>query len=102
MGIVYFCILSYLRRRKWGVSFFYMPSLLSNKNRELFFDWNHLLVMIFGRLCNRESLRDLVNVVSAHKNKSYHLGFGKMFQKPIWHMPTISGITTSLRIMPTT
>ena len=64
--------------------------------------WNHLLVMIFGQLCNRESLRDLVNVVSAHKNKSYHLGFGKMFQKPIWHMPTISGITTSLRIMPTT
>lgn len=43
--------------------------------------WNHLLVMIFGQLCNRESLRDLVNVVSAHKNKSYHLGFGKNVSK---------------------
>src|SRR5690554_287684 len=39
--------------------------------------WNQLLVMMFGQLSNRNSLRDLTNTVSAHSNKSYHLGFGK-------------------------
>ena len=39
--------------------------------------WNQLLVMIFGQLSNRNSLRDLTNTISAHSNKSYHLGFGK-------------------------
>lgn len=39
--------------------------------------WNQLLVMMFGQLSNRESLRDLTTAVAAHKRKSYHLGFGK-------------------------
>ena len=39
--------------------------------------WNQLLVMMFGQLSNRESLRDLTTAVVAHKRKSYHLGFGK-------------------------
>lgn len=43
--------------------------------------WNQLLVMMFGQLCNRESLRDLTNAVAAHQKKCYHLGFGKHVSK---------------------
>jgi len=39
--------------------------------------WNQLLVMMFGQLSNRDSLRDLISIISAHSNKTYHLGFGK-------------------------
>jgi hypothetical protein len=38
--------------------------------------WHHLLVMVFGQLSNRESLRDLTTTLSCHKSKFYHLGFG--------------------------
>src|SRR5574344_711237 len=48
-----------------------------NKYVKHFTCWNQLLVMMFGQLSNRNSLRDLTNTVSAHSNKSYHLGFGK-------------------------
>ena len=43
--------------------------------------WNQLLVMMFGQLCNRESLRELTNAVAAHQKKCYHLGFGKHVSK---------------------
>ncbi|MDR3184115.1 MAG: DUF4372 domain-containing protein [Prevotellaceae bacterium] len=33
--------------------------------------------MLFGQLSNRESLRDLITVVQAHRSKAYHLGLGK-------------------------
>ena len=39
--------------------------------------YNHLLCLIFGQLCSRESLRDLTIIVKAHQSKMYHLGFGK-------------------------
>jgi len=39
--------------------------------------WNQMLCMIFGQLTNRDSLRDLIVAIDAHKQKSYHLGFGK-------------------------
>jgi hypothetical protein len=39
--------------------------------------WNQFMVMMFGQLSNRGSLRDLVTCVNAHQNKQYHLGFGK-------------------------
>ena len=39
--------------------------------------WNQLLVLMFGQLSNRESLRDLIIAVEAHWKKCYHLGFGK-------------------------
>lgn len=39
--------------------------------------WNHLLVLMFGQLSKRGSLRDLVMAVGANRNKMYHLGFGK-------------------------
>lgn len=43
--------------------------------------WNQLLVMMFGQLSNRESLRDLIVIIEAHRNKCYHLGFGKHVTK---------------------
>lgn len=39
--------------------------------------WNQLLTMIFGRLSNRESLRDLIVAMEAHAGKLYYLGIGK-------------------------
>lgn len=39
--------------------------------------WNQLLSMMFGQLCNREDLRDLVVALGAHQGKLYHLGMGK-------------------------
>lgn len=39
--------------------------------------WNHLLCMMFGQLSSRDSLRDLLVCINAHKPKHYHLGFGK-------------------------
>jgi hypothetical protein len=33
--------------------------------------------MVFGQITNRDSLRDLILAISAHSQKSYHLGFGK-------------------------
>ncbi len=36
--------------------------------------WLQFLVMSFGQLTNRESLRDTVSCLSAHHNKFYHLG----------------------------
>lgn len=43
--------------------------------------WNQLLVMMFGQLTNRESLRDLIVVIEAHRSKRYHLGFGRNVTK---------------------
>jgi len=48
-----------------------------NKYVRHFTCWNQLLCMVFGQLSSRESLRDLLVVIKAHKSKSYHLGFGK-------------------------
>jgi hypothetical protein len=48
-----------------------------NKYVKSFTCWNQLLVMMFGQLTSRESLRDLITVLDAHSRKSYHLGFGK-------------------------
>ena len=39
--------------------------------------WNQLLSLMFGQLCNRESLRDLIVALNAHQEKCYHLGVGK-------------------------
>ncbi len=39
--------------------------------------WNQLLAMMFGQLSNRESLRDLIVALQAHKSKRYHLGLGR-------------------------
>jgi len=48
-----------------------------NKYVKHFTCWNQLLVMMFGQLSTRDSLRDLTSTIAAHSNKTYHLGFGK-------------------------
>ncbi len=48
-----------------------------DKGNRGFTCWNQMLMMSFGQLSNRESLRDLITVVEAHRPKAYHLGFGR-------------------------
>jgi len=48
-----------------------------DKGVRFFSCWNQLLCMVFGQLANRDSLRDLIVAIEAHKQKAYHLGFGK-------------------------
>ncbi len=43
--------------------------------------WNQLLAMMFGQLCNRSSLRDLITILEAHSSKCYHLGLGRNISK---------------------
>jgi len=47
-----------------------------NRYIKSFTCWNQLLVLMFGQLCNRKSLRDLAMAIGAHRGKCYHLGFG--------------------------
>jgi len=39
--------------------------------------WNQLLALMYGQLCNRESLRDVVVALEAHHSKCKFLGIGK-------------------------
>lgn len=48
-----------------------------NKYVKSFTCWNHLLVLIFGQLTNRESMRDLIISLAPHQKAFKHLGFGK-------------------------
>lgn len=47
-----------------------------NKHVRTFSCWNQMLCMIFGQLTARDSMRDLILSLEAHKTKYYHLGFG--------------------------
>jgi Domain of unknown function (DUF4372)/Transposase DDE domain len=47
-----------------------------NKRVKSFTCWNQMLCMIFGQLTARDSMRDLILSLEAHKSKYYHLGFG--------------------------
>lgn len=38
--------------------------------------WNQMLCMVFGQLTSRDSMRDLILSLEAHRSKYYHLGFG--------------------------
>jgi len=59
-------------------SFFYIVQKYNgDKGNRGFTCWNQLLMMIFGQLSNRDSLRDLMTIIEAHKSKAYHLGFGR-------------------------
>lgn len=48
-----------------------------NKYVKSFTCWNHLLVLLFGQLSNREGLRDLIVSITPFKSAFHHLGFGK-------------------------
>jgi FOG: Transposase and inactivated derivatives len=48
-----------------------------NKYVRSFTCWNQMLCMVFGQLTSRDSMRDLMLSLEAHKSKYYHLGFGQ-------------------------
>jgi len=48
-----------------------------NKHVRFFTCWHQLSCMLFGQLTGRESMRDLMIGLDAHRSKYYHLGFGK-------------------------
>ena len=48
-----------------------------NRYVKSFACWNQLMALMFGQLCNRESLRDVVVALEAHQSKCYHLGMGR-------------------------
>lgn len=39
--------------------------------------WGQMLVLMFGQLLGCRSLRELTDITTAHRKKSFHLGFGK-------------------------
>jgi len=43
-----------------------------NKHTRTFTCWNQMLCMVFGQLTNRDSLRDLIVALDAHKAKDYN------------------------------
>ena len=47
-----------------------------NKYVKSFTCWNHLMVLLFGQLSNREGLRDLIVTITPFKSTFHHLGFG--------------------------
>lgn len=47
-----------------------------NRYVKSFTCWNQMLCMVFGQLTGRDSMRDLLLSIEAHKSKYYHLGFG--------------------------
>ena len=53
-----------------------------NKHIRAFSCWNQLLVMLFGQLSARESLRDTITSIQAHSAKCYHLGLGRNVYLP--------------------
>ena len=46
-----------------------------------FFCWDQFLSMMFGQLSARNSLRDIVNCLQAHKSKRYHLCFRSLVSR---------------------
>ena len=54
----------------------YVRKYDGNRYVKNFTCWNQLLAMMFGQLSNRESLRDLIVALEAHRAKQYHLGLG--------------------------
>ena len=43
-----------------------------------FYCWQQFLHLMFGQLSYRESLRDIINCLTAHESKVYHIGLKKI------------------------
>jgi hypothetical protein len=78
-------------------SFYHGGSLIESfkkyngtKHTRTFICWNQVLCMVFGQLTNRDSLRDLIVALDAHKAKSYHLGLGALVAGKKHHKDTKS------------
>ena len=55
----------------------YVRKYDGNRYVKHFTCWNQILVMMFGQLSNRESLRDLIVAFEAHGNKQYNQGVSR-------------------------
>ena len=64
---------SYLNRSKFNRI---VVKYQGDRHIKAFSCWNHLKVLMFGQLSRRESLRDLIVAVEAHRGKAKFLGFG--------------------------
>ena len=65
--------------------------------------WNQLLALMFGQLCNRESLRDVIVAFEAHRSKCFHLGLGrKPSPRRHWLLPIRTATIASSRSLPST
>ena len=71
-------LVSFLDRNKFN---YIVRTYRGDKYEKHFTCWNQLLALMFGQLSNRESLRDLVIALDAHRSKCYHLGMGKNVSK---------------------
>lgn len=71
-------LVSFLDRNKFN---YIVRIYRGDKYVKHFTCWNQLLALMFGQLSNRESLRDLVIALDAHRSKCYHLGMGKNVSK---------------------
>ncbi len=67
-------LVSFLNRNKFNRI---VSKYKGDKYVKHFSCWNQLLVLMFGQLSNRESLRSLIVTLEAHYSKCYHLGMGK-------------------------
>lgn len=63
--------------------------------------WNQLMCMIFGQLSNRDSLRDLLVCLNAHKSKHYHLVSVKVSHDRILLKPMKNAIAKYLKCLHT-
>lgn len=68
-----------------------------NKYVKHFTCWNQLLTLMFGQLCNRESLRDLIVALNAHKRNATILELGNMSPEATLQKQMRTGTTVSLR-----
>lgn len=55
-----------------------------NKYVRSFTCWNQMLCMVPGQLTSRDSMRDLMLSLEAHKPKYYHLGWINSISKKSW------------------
>lgn len=70
-----------------------------NKHVKFFTCWNQLLTLIFGQLCNCESLRDLIVAIESHANKTYCLELGRNATKSNLEKQTKTETTEYLKIL---
>src|SRR5690606_11365547 len=71
-------LVSFLDRNKFN---YIVRVYQGDKYVKHFTCWNQLLALMFGQLSNRDSLRDLVIALDAHRSKCYHLGMGRNVSK---------------------
>ena len=58
-----------------------MAKYRGNHGVKHFTCWHQLLCMLFGQLCNRESLSDLMICLASQRSAWYHLGMGTSISK---------------------